>query len=326
MGMAAISAAFLLASPDVASAQNAPMDPTKARETERKKQDKQAPRTRAERTVLFRNSRPMPLPRVEPGSLRRAAPPPAPGGAPSAPRQATDRKAAPAPGPRASGNPVSRPLRWAGRLEFSPDGGSAHCSAQFIAPSILLTAAHCVRDPETGNFYDDHTFYLKFDQGYFDVEYPAYCKMTKAGWVQSSNDRYMYDYALIVVQDSSATGNMGLHFNYRLNQYPRAASIGYPAAVRGGQVIQVVQGPVTASIFEGVLRLSHGDRPPRQGSSGGAWVGKYSRNLGNVNYAISVNSFNLGDDNTVMYGPYLGEDFRNLLEEAEAIAAGLIDC
>jgi hypothetical protein len=324
--MAAISAAFLLAAPGVASAQNQPMEKDKARETERKRQVKQAPKNRAERTATFRNAKPMPLPRVEPGSLRRAAPPPSPAGAPGAPRPAVEKTAAAQPGPRASGDVQTRPLRWAGKLFFSANGDGASCSAQFIAPRVLLTAAHCVRDAASGAWHDDITFYLKFDRGYYDGEYPAYCTLTKAGWVQDSNDRYMYDYALIVVDDDSATGNMGLHFNYRVNQYARATSIGYPAAIRGGEVIQTVHGPVTASIFEGVLRLAHGDRPPRQGSSGGAWVGKYSRNQGNVNYAISVNSFNLGDDNTVMYGPYLGEEFRSLLEEAEAIAAGLFDC
>ena len=47
---------------------------------------------------------------------------------------------------RKAGNVVEKPLYWAGKLFFETPDGDYVCSAQFISPNVVLTAAHCVRD------------------------------------------------------------------------------------------------------------------------------------------------------------------------------------
>src|SRR5262249_14378227 len=55
---------------------------------------------------------------------------------------------------RSSGNVNTMPLAWAGKLYFVlPDGRPANCSAQFVAPDTLVTAAHCVRDSQSGAWH-----------------------------------------------------------------------------------------------------------------------------------------------------------------------------
>ena len=41
---------------------------------------------------------------------------------------------------------TSKPLYWAGKLFYRTPDGDYVCSAQFISPNVILTAAHCVRD------------------------------------------------------------------------------------------------------------------------------------------------------------------------------------
>src|SRR4051812_35393341 len=55
-----------------------------------------------------------------------------------------------------TGNPSLAPLKWSGMLvtNNAEKGTSTRCSAQFISPKVLLTAAHCVQDSDTGEWLD----------------------------------------------------------------------------------------------------------------------------------------------------------------------------
>jgi V8-like Glu-specific endopeptidase len=64
-----------------------------------------------------------------------------------------------------AGNPAVAPLKWVGLLVFrNAKGDTFSCTAQFIAPKVLLTAAHCVRDNITGEWYDTNKmfFFLQY--------------------------------------------------------------------------------------------------------------------------------------------------------------------
>ncbi|MEQ8696015.1 MAG: trypsin-like serine protease [Bauldia litoralis] len=152
------------------------------------------------------------LPNVDPEAVKaaarsgqRASRPSTPGSSP-AKDLVSDRE-------RASGNVYDKPLYWAGKLFFRNKGESYVCSAQFISPTVLLTAAHCVRDSETGEWYDDVIFALQYKNGEYSQVYDYVCTATNKGWVQDGFEKYLYDFAVIKVDKPSKTGYFGTHWN-----------------------------------------------------------------------------------------------------------------
>ncbi|MCP4382985.1 MAG: trypsin-like serine protease [Hyphomicrobiales bacterium] len=219
-------------------------------------------------------------------------------------------------GQRASGNVYDRPLYWAGKLFFRSGGEDYVCSAQFISPRILLTAAHCVRDSETGQWNTDFLFALQYKDGEFSQLYDYECAATKKAWLAEGFEKYLHDYAVIRVDEPSRTGFFGTHWNWS-GDYDSAVKIGYPGGVANGEVMQVETGPI--QFIEGVVQMQHGNPADQGGSSGGAWIARYSDGESpEANYIISVESFGLDGEPGVDYGPYLTADFKDLWDHGES--------
>ncbi|MCB1496167.1 MAG: trypsin-like serine protease [Bauldia sp.] len=216
---------------------------------------------------------------------------------------------------RSSGNVYEKPLYWAGKLFFRAGGENYVCSAQFISPTVLLTAAHCVRDAETGEWHDDLIFALQYKSGEYSQVYDYVCAATNKNWVQPGFEKYFYDFAVIKVDKPSKTGYFGTHWDWQ-GQYNDVTKIGYPGGVENGEVIQVEKGPI--QMVEGVVQLKHGNPADQGGSSGGAWIGKFdSGNNNDANYIISVESFGIDGQPGIDYGPYLNDDFKSLWDYGE---------
>ena len=215
------------------------------------------------------------------------------------------------PGQRFSGDVTKKPLYWAGKLFYLIGQDEYVCSAQFISPDVILTAAHCVRDGDTGNWYTDFIFALQYNNGKFGKLYDYDCVATKNGWVQEGFEKYFYDYAMIKTTEPSTTGHFGTHWGWSGN-YDGAIKIGYPGGVADGQVMQVETGPIR--FVEGVVELTHGNEADQRGSSGGAWIGTAGGNVPQDHYIISVESFGFPDQPGVDYGPYLTEEFKDLFD------------
>ena len=257
-----------------------------------------------------------PRPNVDPDAVRsaardRAAPPGNPGQTP-----ANDLGDAGGPKERAAGDVLSKPLYWAGKLFFRAPDGDYVCSGQFISPNVVLTAAHCVRDSETGEWYQDLIFALQYNAGRYGAIYSYDCVATRNAWVQPGFERFLYDYAMIRVDTPSRTGNFGTHWGWR-GAYNEANKIGYPGGVADGEIIQVEHGPI--AFVDGVVQMKHGNPADQGGSSGGAWIGAYSDAEGSNdgNYIISVESFGYDEEPGVDYGPYLDENFKDLWDYVE---------
>jgi hypothetical protein len=251
-----------------------------------------------------------PVPNVDPSTIKKGGPARAGRSATGSARDTGQGDA------RVSGDVGSVPLKWAGKLFYrQPDGGYV-CSGQFITDNVVLTAAHCLRDDTTGDWFEDYSFRLQYDKGRATVAYGYDCAMTKHGWVVADGTRWNYDYGLIRVLGRSRTGHFGWHANWPTDAYPRVPKIGYPADILNGQVIQMDTGPLTpVDGEEELVALKHGNPRNAGGSSGGAWVGNFSRSAnGPGNRVISVTSHHRGDDTTVSYGVRLGTGFMELLE------------
>jgi Trypsin len=255
------------------------------------------------------------LPNVNPDAvrtavrrLRAARPAGEPGGT-------TEEDLAPAGGERMSGNVKNKPLYWAGKLFFTKTDGDYVCSAQFISKNVVLTAAHCVRDSDTGDWHTNFAFALQYENGKYSHVYGARCFSTLAGWVSQDDSHWTYDFATILVDSPSETGYFGTRWNWA-GDYDSLSKIGYPTSMEDGEVIQVEHGPVT--IQDGIVEMHHGNMKNQGGSSGGAWIGGYNDGSGDDgNRVVSVQSFSYEGVEGYGYGPYLSDSFRKLWQFTE---------
>lgn len=216
---------------------------------------------------------------------------------------------------RGSGNVNRAPLHWSGRLFFTKTNGARYrCSAQFISPTVLVTAAHCVRDNASGLYYGNVVFALGYRNGSYRQLYRPTCVWTYNGWVQEGFARYRYDYAFIKIGERSRTGHWGASWNWD-GRYNSATKTGYPAGILNGEVIQVDRGPIV--LQSGIVEMRHGNPADQHGSSGGAWIGKYSSTIAKNNYVISVESFGYDSKPGHSYGPYMDDVARRLRKLAD---------
>jgi hypothetical protein len=260
----------------------------------------------------MRDAKPVPLPNVDPSEVqepprKRNTPPPLEGSS-----GAKDARGGVA---RYSGNPNSVPLKWAGTLFFNKPGdrpGEFHrCTAQFVSADVLLSAAHCARDEDTGAFFTNFRFALQFDKGNYSRLYGYKCVATKNGWLKrvGGPSHWAWDFATILMDGSSRTGWFGWQWNWR-GKYEEATKIGYPGGLVSGRVIQVDAGPLSFTENGSIVRLLHGKQAEQAGTSGGAWVGDF----GKGNYVISVSSFTRGQDESIIYGPYFDDSLKQLFD------------
>ena len=47
---------------------------------------------------------------------------------------------------------------WGGKLYFTTPDGDYVCAAQFVSKNVVLTAAQCLQDDKSGDYYDNMQF------------------------------------------------------------------------------------------------------------------------------------------------------------------------
>jgi hypothetical protein len=224
-----------------------------------------------------------------------------------------------------SGNPAQAPFKWAGLLVIpdptpkSPNSITL-CTAQFIKPNVLLTAAHCVKniiENPTGPWPDPKkgVFYLQYqnDSGsQFNILCAAtnslwdlpknYTSMTAAQKSAADLTVYQHDFAMILVDHNSSTGVMPYAVDWRGANVTSILRIGYPGAILDSAIIQEAPGSL---FFGNAIPLDLGGTSTAnivvqwgpvtdatQGMSGGAWVANVDPGeRKNTNILIAVTSF-----------------------------------
>jgi len=225
--------------------------------------------------------------------------------------------------PEAStGNPSLPPLKWVGLLVVPhPTPQDPHqiktCTAQFISATVLLTAAHCLKDlpaDPMGPWPDvtKGTFWLQYqnDEG---TPFKIVCGATNPKWTLPAeytvmtpsqqkvamNAAWQHDFAMILVEGKSPTGAMRYALDWKGKMH-EAVRVGYPHAILGSAIVQQVPGTV---FFADQIQMDPDLLPNivvqwgpltdfTRGSSGGAWIANFSTTDGpNNNVLIAVTSF-----------------------------------
>ena len=238
--------------------------------------------------------------------------------------------------PSAATNSGNDPLRWSGLLlnyAAEMDGHKRHviCTAQFIAPRVVLTAAHCVQDFKTGAWYDVDKMYfvLQYSKGSFSDIYRPVCLSRYDGWfpdtgksvgeaetTRSALARYQWDYAMILMDHDGPDGFFNSEVDWK-GKYQTATMIGYPLAPLADLTVQTARGPLYFPPDRpNVVALVHMNRQDlTRGTSGGGWmVNIHKESGGQRSGLVSISSYINEQSPGVSFGPYLTSDYNKLLD------------
>jgi hypothetical protein len=221
-----------------------------------------------------------------------------------------------------SGNPSQAPFKWVGMLQIpNPTqqypNETINCTAQFITPSVLLTAGHCLKDlpsNPTGPWPDPTkgNFVLQFQNG-GGTAFKIVCAAANPLWTLPANyssmtggqqnaaqvAAFQHDYAMILVDGTSPTGVMPYALDWK-GKATYASRIGYPENILDAEIVQATPGYV---FFADAIPMGVDSSPnlvvqwgpvtdATQGMSGGAWVANFNVTEGpNNNILIAVTSF-----------------------------------
>lgn len=203
------------------------------------------------------------------------------------------------------------PFSSGGKFFFTKPGvGDYSCSAQFVGSRrVIMTAAHCLKNYETGKQYSNFLFRRAYnDGGGQPVGWE--CGALSADWIVGPNNppNWPSDYGFLYASSDSDVGALGLKTNI---PYSTWTAIGYPYNYGSNKYMYKVDGS-KGTVSNGVVEMR--DNPMRSGNSGGAWIGDLTTNpYPGANYAIGLNSFHR-EDPTSEFGPYFDNDTYFIFE------------
>jgi len=200
------------------------------------------------------------------------------------------------------------PFNAGGKLFFSQGGKNYVGSAEFCEhESLILTAAHCVRDMTTGDWSENIVFKRGYNLLLSKQIVPVRAVALKSYWYRDKN--YCWDYAFGISNKASEVDALSSEVSISSGN---CTAFGYPSNYNSGEKMKYVDASIDLNPYaHNIVRMQ--GNTMGGGCSGGAWTKK------DTSVAISLNSFSYAGDDTTLYGPLLTDDFNKLVEYAKTL-------
>jgi hypothetical protein len=185
------------------------------------------------------------------------------------------------------------PYKYTGILYITLNADATterHCTAEFVAANVLLTAAHCVGAPGGTQKYLSMRF-VQADKGNNTTDiangtYTINCTTSIAIWQQIADPfiRVRYDYALLQTNQSTpdrhflSFGNLSKNLKLKLLGYP--AATGSPGNTPMYELINYADIDV---LHPKIGALGSDQFTFTEGISGGAWIDYGTNNIVSIN-------------------------------------------
>ena len=192
-----------------------------------------------------------------------------------------------------------------GKLYFTTPDGDFVCAAQFVSKRVIMTAAQCLQDEKSGAYYENLKFVQQLPGGK-EKEFDTECSATFDGWTQPGDERWTYDMGMVLLNEDSPNGWMGLTWNWK--------SIGKFGFV--DESGQVVPAKGSISVKNGIVQMKRrgGGNDPLGGAG---WITATEEDKGELQHSFSLESFTYKNEPGVAYGPYFDDRIKTLFDYAE---------
>ncbi|MFE1172264.1 trypsin-like serine peptidase [Streptomyces sp. NPDC058773] len=220
-------------------------------------------------------------------------------------------------GPWTGGGTV---VKTTGRVFFTYQGRNASCSGDAVTSgnkSTVITAGHCVK--LQGAWHTNWTFVPGYHDGQAPYgKWPAAKTLSTPQGTASEDINYDVGAAVVAPLDgkklTDVVGGQGLSFNAGYSKAMYA--FGFPAAAPydGSKLIYCSGTTFKDPLFSKDHGLSCN---MTGGSGGGPWFTSFDEKTG-TGLQSSVNSFGYQFLPNTMFGPYFGDDAKNLYNEAQS--------
>lgn len=204
------------------------------------------------------------------------------------------------------------PFSSGGKIFFTIQGKDYCGSAEFCADKkLILTAAHCLRDRDTGEWVENIVFQRGYNNGFYKQKIKIRAAALKSYWCgKPVIDCYQWDYGFGITDEEAEVTPLEYEKNILSEQ---VQAFGYPGNYHQGQKMVYANGEIESGTHAEKTILRMQGNPMKQGCSGGAWVSSASGKV------VGVNSFIYATEEKAVYGPVLTNDFESLVIYAKTL-------
>jgi len=197
------------------------------------------------------------------------------------------------------------PYSAVGRLSYlNTSNVSGWCTGQFVSASIVLTAAHCVREQKSGDLYEKLAFFRQYEDG--NGEYFAVRRVVTHVKFLTSTGFRPFDYALLEVEGVSPDHTQLVTGVPHTDWF----AVGYPENIRAGQFLQRTKG-VKSGASGSLVEMTNNSM--LDGASGGGW---FHTDAGGTE-VIGINVAYFSADPEKMSSPLFDSDIETMKKYLE---------